>query len=874
MLDTDTKRRIDTARDILVGKVPDPKSQVEQITIALIYKFMDDMDAESEEFGGKRKFFTGDFARYGWAKLMSPSLGGHEMLGLYAEGITKMPENPGIPLLFRDIFKNAYLPYRDPETLKAFLKIVNEFTYDHSERLGDAFEYLLSVLGSQGDAGQFRTPRHIIDFIVEIVDPKKTDTILDPACGTAGFLISSYKHILRANSSVPSPQPSPGGRGGSAAEGEGNGVRAGDLLTPDDKGRLAQNFKGYDISPDMVRLSLVNLYLHGFTDPHIYEYDTLTSEERWNEFADVILANPPFMSPKGGIKPHKRFSIQAKRSEVLFVDYMAEHLTPNGRAGIIVPEGIIFQSQTAYKELRRMLVDNSLVAVVSLPAGCFNPYSGVKTSILILDKSLAKQSNTIAFFKVENDGFGLGAQRRAIEKNDLPHVRAELNAYLHALRSKQAVEPSPLGRGQGEGAQLTCGLIVPKEKIAANGDYNLSGERYREGGATKNTFPLLRLGDICTVNPRKSKLAEFKLDTRVSFVPMADLNENKIEFQPSQEKRLSEVTASYTYFEDNDVLLAKVTPCFENGKAGIARGLINGIGFGSSEFYVLRSSEQVLPEWIYFCVMHPFFRDAAVAQMTGTGGLQRVPRDYVENFQIPLPPLKVQKEIVAEIEGYQKVIDGAHAVLDNYRPHIPIHPDWPMVELGDFAEINPETVNPEAVYPGQSIHYIDISSVENGTGRFMGYTEVASTDAPSRARRVVRPGDVLLSTVRPNLKAFTLLKEVRERAVASTGFAVLRSRAEFLNPMFLLNCVLSDPSVEQMAGMMEKGAYPSINQSDVASIRIPLPPIESQCAIVAEIEAEQALVAANRELIARFEKKIQATLARVWGADQTLPLEK
>jgi len=178
VLDIDTKRRIDTARDILVGKVPDPKSQVEQITIALIYKFMDDMDAESEELGGKRKFFTGEFGRYGWAKLMSPGLGGHEMLNLYAEGITKMPENPGIPPLFRDIFKNAYLPYRDPETLKSFLKIIDEFSYDHSERLGDAFEYLLSVLGSQGDAGQFRTPRHIIDFMVEVIDPKKTDTVL------------------------------------------------------------------------------------------------------------------------------------------------------------------------------------------------------------------------------------------------------------------------------------------------------------------------------------------------------------------------------------------------------------------------------------------------------------------------------------------------------------------------------------------------------------------------------------------------------------------------------------------------------------------------------------------------------------------------
>jgi len=183
MLDNETKRRIDTARDILVGKVPDPKSQVEQITIALIYKFMDDMDAAAEEMGGHRSFFAGDFEKYGWAKLMAPGRGGFEVLNLYAEAIAKMPENAGVPLLFRDIFKNAYLPYRDPETLKSFLKVIDDFTYDHSERLGDAFEYLLSVLGSQGDAGQFRTPRHIIEFMVQVIDPQKHESILDPACG-------------------------------------------------------------------------------------------------------------------------------------------------------------------------------------------------------------------------------------------------------------------------------------------------------------------------------------------------------------------------------------------------------------------------------------------------------------------------------------------------------------------------------------------------------------------------------------------------------------------------------------------------------------------------------------------------------------------
>ncbi len=128
----------------------------------------------------------------------------------------------------------------------------------------------------------------------------------------------------------------------------------------------------------MVRLSLVNMYLHGIHSPRISEYDTLTSEDNWNEYADVILANPPFMSPKGGIRPHKRFSVSSNRSEVLFVDYIIEHLTPNGRAAVIVPEGIIFPSGKAYKNLRKLLVDNYLVGVISLPAGVFQPYWGLR----------------------------------------------------------------------------------------------------------------------------------------------------------------------------------------------------------------------------------------------------------------------------------------------------------------------------------------------------------------------------------------------------------------------------------------------------------------------------------------------------------------
>ena len=793
MLDTITKRRIDSARDILVGKVPDPKSQVEQITIALIYKFMDDMDAEAEELGGKRKFFTGDFARYGWAKLMGASIGGHELIGLYGEGIAKMPENPGIPPLFRDIFKNAYLPYRDPETLKSFLKIIDEFSYDHSERLGDAFEYLLSVLGSQGDAGQFRTPRHIIDFMVEILAPKKSEVILDPACGTAGFLISAYKHILRTNTDAKNAS----------------------TLTPDEKGRLALNFKGYDISPDMVRLSLVNLYLHGFTDPHIYEYDTLTSEERWNEYADVILANPPFMSPKGGIKPHKRFSIQAKRSEVLFVDYMAEHLTPTGRAGIIVPEGIIFQSAGAYTELRKMLVENSLVAVISLPAGVFNPYSGVKTSILILDKSLARQSQTIAFFKVENDGFGLGAQRRTIDKNDLPQVQNELATYLQALRSGQPTDQ----------LKPTCGLIVTKEKIAANGDYNLSGERYREGTTVSASFPLVPLGDVCDV----SKGSPITRDEVVEgSIPVIAGGQKPSCFHnvPNRTGETITVSASGAYagfvaYFDEPIFASDCSTIKPRDQRLIAKFLFHLLKTKQTDIYALQ---------------------------VGMGQPHVYSKDLVK-LQIPLPPLEVQKEIVAEIEGYQKVINGARAVLDNYRPHIPIHPDWPMVQLNDVIKLS----SGQGLTQGQMKE--GPYSVYGGNGKNGMHFEYFA-EAPNIA--IGRVGAYCGAVHLTEPKAW-----ITDNALYVTEYKQEIDRKYLAQALVQLN-------LNQFAKV---GGQPSISQATVYERTIPLPPLATQQQIVAEIEAEQALVAANRELITRFEQKIQSTLARLWGEDESVPAE-
>ena len=629
MLDADTKRRIDTARDILVGKVPDPKSQVEQITIALIYKFMDDIDAESEELGGRRKFFADGFAKYGWAKLMHPGLSGQDTLNLYDEAITRMPENRGIPPLFRDIFNNAYLPYRDPETLRLFLKVIDEFSYDHSERLGDAFEYLLSVLGSQGDAGQFRTPRHIIDFMVRIIDPQKDESVLDPACGTAGFLISSYKHILAANTDK-----------------NGNST-----LTPDERTRLVNNSIGYDIDPGMVRLSLVNMYLHDFPQPNIHEYDTLTSEERWNEYTDVSLANPPFMSPTGGIRPHSRFTIKANRSEVLFVNYIADHLKPGGRAGIIVPEGILFRGQRSHTQLRRMLVEQYLVAVVSLPAGVFNPYSGEKTSILILDKSLVRRSDGIAFFKITSDGYDLGAQRRETADNDLPTVQSELSEYLRRLRTGESLDDyAPM-----------LGLVVAKERIADAGDYNLNVERYRESNRRESEFPYVSLNSVAKItsgNPAPQGEEYFK-DGQFPFIRTSDVGAvhrsdkfhgaaDKINQKAVDELRLRLSPAGAILFPKSGA------STFLNHRV-----LISEAAYVAGHLAAIACDEnKALPKYIYHLLCQLDARE-----ITPNQSYPSLRLSAIGEIQIPLPPLEVQREIVAEIDGYQNVIDGARATI-------------------------------------------------------------------------------------------------------------------------------------------------------------------------------------------------------------------
>lgn len=832
MLTFDVKRKINTLRDILVGKVPDPKAQVEQITIALIYKFMDDMDIEGLEFGGTRQFFSGEYEKYAWTEIMKPENSGQQRALLYAEGIEKMATNPNLPQLFRDIFRGAYIPYRDPDTLNMFLKEVSDFSYDNSEDLGNAFEYLLSIMGSQGDAGQFRTPRHIIDMMVEIVDPKKNETILDPACGTAGFLISAYRHILAQNKN------------------EDGKI----TLTADDRKRLTENFAGYDISPDMVRLSRVNMYLHHFTKPKISEYDTLTSEEKWDDCYDVILANPPFMTPKGGIMPHSRYRVKAKRSEVLFVDYIAEHLNPTGRAAIIVPEGIVFQSANAYKELRKYLVDDGLLyAVISLPAGVFNPYSGVKTSILLIDKSFARLKDEILFVKLNNDGFDLGAQRREIEGSEIPEIIRIIQKYhsnIEAQTSDEEIIHHPLV------------TIANKEKIAEQ-DYILVGERYKIDKPLDTSYPVVPLSNICEINAENKNPALAFGDDEFIYIDISSVENGtgKVDFSnkikgtdaPSRAKRA---------VKKGDILFSTVRP---NLKAyGYVEREDCDCCVASTGFAVISAKNMVLSKYVYYMLYSEPIQ-TQLAAMMGKGAYPSVNQKDVSQIQIPLPPLSTQEDFVAELDSYQKIIDGARQVVENYKSNIRMDSSWAVKPLGQICDVRDGTHDsPKFVQAGFPL--VTSKNIKNGTIVLDDVNFISKEDYDKiNQRSKVDRGDILMPMI--GTIGNPVIVDI-EPTFAIKNVALIKFHGQEVNAKYVLFVLNSSLFAKYIESTKRGGTQNFISLKDIRSFNIPCPTVAVQEKIIREIEEEVSIVEQNKRLIAIFEQKMADKISEIWGEKQ------
>ncbi len=573
-----------------------------------------------------------------------------------------------------------------------------------------------------------------------------------------------------------------------------------------------------------------------------------------NEFADVMLANPPFMTPRGGIKPHGLFRVSAKRAEVLFVDYIASHLNEHGRAGIIVPEGIIFQSQNAYKQLRRLLVEESLVAVISLPGGVFKPYSGVKTSILILDRVLAQKTDYIAFFKVENDGYDLGDQRRSINEDDLPTVAAEISEYLRRIRAEESLD---------DFAPQT-GLVVEKGRITADGDYNLGGERFRGNTLGKTQFPYVSLGELSDKPKYGSGASKAEFDGRVRYVRITDITDNG-RLKDHDLVSPSDIDAQY-FLEPNDLLVAR--------SGSVGRAYLHKATFIVHQYagYLIRfriDPTIALPEYVYQVTKSRAWAQW-ITENSKIGTISNINAKQYSGFTFPLPPLEVQRELVAEIEGYQRVLDGARAVVDNWQPRIVVDPEWPEAGIADLvADI------PHSIKAGPFGSSLKKDSYVNAGYKIYGQEQVIRGDAnfgnyyidEGKFRELesckVRTGDVLVSLVGTYGKTL-IVPDEHEPGIINPRLIKITLDHQKMIPEFLGYLFTQDFFVSQMHALSHGGTMNILGMQTLKRLRIPLPPLDTQRIIVAELDEEQGAVSEAERLAAKMEQRIQNTIARVW----------
>jgi type I restriction enzyme M protein len=403
----------------------------------------------------------------------------------------------------------------------------------------------------------------------------------------------------------------------------------GDLLTPEDKKRLGNNLFGLDIDPMMVKLALANLYLNGLNEPNIFEYDSLTSEDRWHEEFDVILANPPFMTPKGGIKPHNKFSINAKKAEILFVDYCIQHLRGPKKLGIIIPEGILHNNYNSYKEIRKRLIqDNLLFCEVELHHGVFKPYADVKTHILFCDYHVSKKSNSILFVNIKNDGFSITGARKKINDNDIDFAKDLIKCF----KENKHINPSAF-----EGLEYK---VIQKKDILNEKVFSLIGRRYLVNDiAKKSNFPSISLKDKIQIFKGKSGAQSTK--------------PGKYKFVVSGEKFKS----SEEFHFDFKAVCIPIVSSTGHGHASVRRlHYVEGKFALADIMCCIKVNDENLIHPKFLFIILNSQKDRMIASlMTGTSNVSLNLSD-LEHIEIPFPSYEIQLNIVEEYETHSRRI--------------------------------------------------------------------------------------------------------------------------------------------------------------------------------------------------------------------------
>lgn len=463
------------------GGISNPITVIEQISFLMFARMLDIRDQREEKRAQRLKqpmrdpVFPADRQQLRWSHLIN--LGAddqmrvvqQELFPFFRDGASGLAAKTPIARYL----EGAQCLIQKPGLLKSAINAINELPLTQGDTKGDLYEYLLSKLSSAGVAGQFRTPRHIIRAMVEMLDVQPGETVCDPACGTAGFLVGTMEYLQRTHSSPELVHDEVDEATGEVVKNDHNEpvrVYPGDLLDPYRKHIENDMFHGFDFDATMLRIAAMNMLLHGIESPCIENQDALADSfaERFPRFHknafDVILANPPFKGSIDADSVHKNLTAVAKttKTELLFLVLMVRMLKTGGRCAVIVPDGVLFGSSAAHMAVRRMLIeDNQLQAVVSLPSGVFKPYAGVSTAVLLFTKG--GQTDNVWFYRVENDGYSLDDKRVPVTGSDLPDLVAQ-------WRERSAKKM------QDRAAKY---FFVPKGDIVAN-KYDLSINRYSE----------------------------------------------------------------------------------------------------------------------------------------------------------------------------------------------------------------------------------------------------------------------------------------------------------------------------------------------------------------------------------------------------------
>lgn len=377
-----------------------------------------------------------------------------------------------------EYMQDADLEIKNESVLVSAMEMVDALPLTQSDVKGDIYEYLLSKLTTAGINGQFRTPRHIIDAMIEMIDPQPTEVVCDPSCGTAGFLARTMEYLTAQYSSAQE-------EGGRWQDEEGYWHYSGDLLEPYRKHINSNMFWGFDFDTTMLRVSSMNMALHGVNGANILYQDSLSKSIKDNfpqqeeNFFDVILANPPFKGSldQANTNPDVLSIVKTKKTELLFVAHILRALKLGGRAAVIVPDGVLFGSSKAHQQLRKELIENNqLEGIVSLPSGVFKPYAGVSTAILIFTKG--GTTERVWFYDLQADGFSLDDKRTALSgegSNDLPDAITQWKQYRVLVEANAPAKE--INKAFGDKTQKA--FWVPAKDIASN-KYDLSINRYKE----------------------------------------------------------------------------------------------------------------------------------------------------------------------------------------------------------------------------------------------------------------------------------------------------------------------------------------------------------------------------------------------------------